>query len=62
MLKKLLKESFNLWCRMRWLKTIDKEIKKRDKCYEQYKRHQYIATKLVEEYKKAFPEKREGEG
>lgn len=62
MLKKLLKESFNLWCRMRWLKTIDKEVKKRDKYYEKYKRHRYIAIKLYEEYEKDFPEKREGEG
>ena len=47
---------------MRWLKTIDKEVKKRDKYYEKYKRHRYIAIKLYEEYEKDFPEKREGEG
>ena len=57
----LLKKQFDLWCRMRWLKEIDKEVKKRDKCYEQYKRHDYVAKALVEEYNKLYPETLEEE-
>ena len=50
----LLKKQFDLWCRMRWLKEINREVKKRDKCYEQYKRHEYVAKALVEEYNKLY--------
>ena len=52
----LLKKQFELWCRMLWLKEINREIKKRDKCYKQYKRHDYVAKALAEEYKKLYPE------
>jgi hypothetical protein len=52
----LLKKQFDLWCRMRWLKEIDREVKKRDKYYEQYKRHDYIAKGLLEEYNKLYPQ------
>ena len=34
----------------RWLKLIDKEIKKQDKHYKEFKRHQFIAKELAEEY------------
>lgn len=62
MLKKLLKERFDQWCRMRWLKTIRKETNKRDKCYEQFKRHDYVAKRLMDEYIKLYPEEMVGEG
>lgn len=55
----LLKKEFDLWCRMRWLKEIDREVKKRDKCYEQYKRHDYVAKALVKEYYKLYPNTQE---
>lgn len=57
----LLKKQFDLWCRMRWLKEINREVKKRDKCYEQYKRHEYVAKALVEEYNKLYPKTLEEE-
>ena len=60
MLKRLIKESFELWCEMNWLKAIDKELKKRDKCYEMYKRHDYVATELLEEYNKLTRSKANG--
>lgn len=60
MIKKLLKETFDLWCRMRWLKTIDKEINKRDKCYKAYERHKIIAMQLAIKYTKLYPEKLRG--
>lgn len=60
MFKKLLKQTFDFWCRMRWLKTIDKEIKKRDKCYRAYERHRIIAFQLATEYNKLYPERLRG--
>ena len=49
-LKELIKKSFALWVKMRWLKTIDKEVKKRRKYFFKYKRQEYVVNKLVEEY------------
>ena len=61
MLKKLLKETFDLWGRMRWLKIIDKEIKKRDKCYRAYERHKIVAFQLAIKYNELYPEKLRGD-
>lgn len=57
----LLKKQFDLWCRMRWLKEINREVKKRDKCYERYKRHDYVAKALFEEFNKLYPKTLEEE-
>lgn len=46
-LKELLKRSFELWVKMRWLKTIDKEVKKRRKYFFKYKRQEYINEQIV---------------
>ena len=54
-LKNLIKKSFDLWVRMRWLKSIEKENRKVEKAYKNYKRHNYVAQKLYEEYKKLYP-------
>lgn len=35
---------------MRWLKTIDKQINKRDKCHQKYQRHDYIAKQLIVDF------------
>lgn len=56
MLRKLIKESFDLWVRMRWLKTISKETEKRNKAYEKFCRHRQVANKLYEEYLKLYPD------
>lgn len=50
MLKRLIKEAFELWCKKRWLKIIDKEVNKRDKCYQKYKRHDYVAKRLMDDF------------
>lgn len=54
-LKEILKQGFELNARMGWLKAIDKAIKKRDKTLEKFKRQNHVVTKLVEEYKKRYP-------
>ncbi len=53
-MKKLLKRQFELWVKMWWLKTIDKEIKKRRKYFFKYKRQEYVVNKLVEEYNNLY--------
>ena len=53
-LKELIKESFEMRVRMSWLKTINKEVKKREKAMEQFNRHNFIVKKLQEEYKKLY--------
>ena len=47
-LKEMIKKSFDLWVKMRWLKTIDKEVKKRRKYFFKFKRQEYVVNKLVE--------------
>lgn len=53
-MRKLLKQTFELWVKMRWLKTIDKEIGKRRKYFFKYKRQEYVVNKLVEEYNNLY--------
>ena len=50
----LIKKQFDLWCRMNWLKTINREVDKRDKFYEEYKRKNYVISELVKEYNKRY--------
>lgn len=53
-LKEMIKKSFDLWVKMRWLKTIDKEVKKRTKYFFKFKRQEYVVNKLVEEYNNLY--------
>ena len=53
-MKRLIKESFELWHKKRWLKLIDKEVSKRDKCYQEYKRHDYVARQLMNAFHNQF--------
>ena len=48
-LKKLLKQSFELTVRTRWLKTIDKEVDKRNKLKIKLDTSQYIIDELIKE-------------
>ena len=56
-LKKLLKQSFELTVRTRWLKTIDKEVDKRNKLKIKLDTSQYIIDELVKEYEKKYNDK-----
>ena len=53
-MKELLKRRFELWVKMRWLKTIDKEVRKRQKLSSKYHRQEYVVEKLVNEYNKLY--------
>ena len=55
-MKELLKQTIDMWLRMRWLKFIEKENHKCRKAYEKYKRHHYVTLKLVERYKELYPD------
>lgn len=55
-MKELLKQTIALWLRMSWLKSIEKENRKCRKAYEKYKRHNYVALKLLERYAELYPD------
>lgn len=56
MLKKLIKRSFDLWCKMRWLKMIDKECNKYTKLKKKLSAQQFIVNALTEAYLKVYGE------
>ena len=63
----LLKQSFELFVKKRWLKTIDKECDKYNKIKSKLSRQQYVVNSLLAEYKKIYgedlrtPKERDGE-
>lgn len=52
----LLKQSFELFVKNRWLKTIDKECDKYNKIKSKLSCQQYVVNSLLEEYKKIYGE------
>lgn len=52
----LLKQSFELFVKNRWLKTIDKECDKYNKFKSKLSRQQYVVNSLLAEYKKIYGE------
>ena len=52
----LLKQSFELFVKNRWLKTIDKECDKYNKIKSKLSRQQYVVNSLLAEYKKKYGE------
>jgi hypothetical protein len=52
----LLKRSFELFVKERWLKTIKKEVDKYNKIKHKLFRQQYVVNSLLEEYKKIYGE------
>ena len=63
----MLKQSFELFVKKRWLKTIDKECDKYNKIKSKLSRQQYVVNSLLAEYKKIYgedlrtPKERSGE-
>ena len=55
-LLKLIKETFELSVKMRWLKTINKEIDKCNKIKEQLDRQRYVVNSLLKEYMEIYGE------
>lgn len=52
----LLKQSFELFVKKRWLKIIDKEYNKYNKIKRKLSCQQYVVNYLLEEYKKIYGE------
>ena len=52
----LLKKSFELFVKKRWLKTIDKECEKYNQIKSKLLRQQYVVNSLLAEYKKIYGE------
>lgn len=52
----LIKKSFEIWVKMRWLKKMDKALAKRAKTYDKYKRECFVVHKLAQAYMKKFPD------
>lgn len=55
-LKRLIKESFDLWIKMRWLKMIDKEADKYLKYQQKVARQQSVVNALIKRYKEIYGE------
>lgn len=55
-MKELIKRSFELFIKKRWLKTIDKEIDKYNKLKIKLSWQHYVVNALLEEYKKKYSE------
>lgn len=54
MMAELLKQSFELFVKKRWLKIIDKECDKYKKLKRKLSSQQYVVNSLLEEYKKIY--------
>ena len=52
----LLKRSFELFVKNRWLKIIDKECDKYNKIKNELSRQQYVVNSLLAEYNKKYGE------
>lgn len=55
-LKELIKRSFELSVKKRWLKEIDRAVDRYKKTYAKATREHYVMNKLIEEYKKIYGE------
>lgn len=52
----LIKKSFEIWVKKQWLKEIDNALNKSAKTYDKYKRECLVVQRLVDEYRKKFPD------
>ena len=55
-MKELLKKSFELWCKKRWLKAIDKEIDRYNHLYQKTKRQYYVLSKMINRFNEIYGE------
>ena len=55
-MKELLKQRFELFVKMRWLKTISKETDKYKKLQEKTNRQLYVVNELLKDYRKKYGE------
>ena len=53
-MKELLKQSFELWCKKRWLKAIDKEINKYDHLRQKMEHQYYVLSAMINRYNEIY--------
>ena len=53
-MKELLKQSFELWCKKRWLKAIDKQINKYDNLRQKMERQYYVLSAMINSYNEIY--------
>jgi hypothetical protein len=52
----LLKRSFEVWVKKRWLREIDKALKRAHKANNRAMRERYVVEKLIERYNEIYNE------
>ena len=55
-MSELLKRSFEIWCKKRWLKTIDRACDKYEKIRKKANRQAYVVNALVRRYNEIYDE------
>ena len=55
-MKELLKKRIELFIKMQWVKTINKEVDKRNKLYEKYQRSVHVISALIKEHESKYGE------
>ena len=53
-MKELLKQSFEFWCKKRWLKAIDKQINKYDHMRQKMERQYYVLSEMINRYNEIY--------
>lgn len=53
----MLKERFDLWIKMRWLKAINKEVDKYNKISNKAKRQSYVVHSMWRRFNELYPNK-----
>ena len=53
-MKELLKQSFELWCKKRWLKAIDKQINKYDHLRQKMEHQYYVLSAMINRYNEIY--------
>ena len=53
-MKELLKQSFELWCKKRWLKAIDKQINKYDNLRQKMERQYHVLREMINRYNEIY--------
>ena len=55
-MKELLKQYFELCCKKRWLKAIDKEVDRYNDLYDKTKRQHHILSTMINRYNEIYGE------
>ncbi len=55
-MKELIKIRFEMYCKRKWLKTINKELDAYKKATEKAKRHRFVLVELLKRYNEIYGE------